>query len=221
MASNSTARPLPGRQPLARGFIVRHQRQRIIAALAAEISERDYRAVTVADVVKRAGVSRNTFYENFAGKEICFLEAQKFAISSALERVVEAAGQNEKWPDQVAAGLAAFLRFVAEEPSLARTCMVDAVAAGPLAAQCHQEALQPFVSLFKLGRTVSLFGEELPETIEEAVVGGIFWIVYQRLTRRSVEDVEQLLPEIIEFALTPYLGAEAALEVAARRKLAS
>lgn len=221
MTSNSTVRPLPGRQPLAREFVVRHQRQRIIAALAAEISERDYPAVTVADVVKRAGVSRNTFYENFAGKESCFLEAQKFAISSALERVVEAAGESEKWPEQVAAGLAAFLRFVAEEPSLARTCMVDAVAAGPLAAQCYQEALQPFVSLFKLGRTVSPFGEELPGTIEEAVVGGIFWIAYQRSTRCSVEGVEQLLPELTEFALTPYLGAKAARELAFGKKLAS
>lgn len=221
MTSNSTRRPLPGREPLAREFIVHHQRQRIIAALAAEISERDYRAVTVADVVKRARVSRNTFYENFAGKESCFLEAQKFAISSALERVVEAAGESGEWPEQIAAGLAAFVHFVVEEPALARTCMVDAVAAGPAAGECYQEALQPFVSLFKLGRTVSPFADELPETIEEAVVGGIFWIVYQRLTRSSVEDLEQLLPELTEFALTPYLGAEAARDLAAGRKLAS
>lgn len=220
MSPNSTVRPLPGRQLLAREFTLRHQRQLIISALAAEISERDYRAVSVTDIVKRAGVSRSTFYENFAGKESCFLEAHKFAISSALERVVEAAGQSEKWPDQVVAGVAAFLRFVAEEPALARTCMVDAVAAGPIAAGCYQEALQPFVSLFKLGRTVSPFGEELPETIEEALVGGIFWIVYQRVIGCSVEDVEQLLPELVEFALTPYLGAEAARELAAGETLA-
>jgi AcrR family transcriptional regulator len=221
VSSNSTVRPLTERQLLGREFIVRHQRRRIISALAAEISERDYGAVTVADVVKRAGVSRNTFYERFSDKESCFLEAQKFAISSALERIAEAAGESEKWPEQVAAGLVAFLRFVAEDPPLARTCMVDAVAAGPVGAECYQEALQPLVSLLKVGRTVSLFGEELPETIEEAVVGGIFWIVYQRLTRCPVEDVERLLPELVEFALTPYLGAEAAHALAAGEKLAN
>lgn len=221
MTSNSTSRPLPGRQPLARDFIVRYQRERIISALASEISERGYQAVTIAHVVKRAGVSRNTFYECFTGKENCFLEAQQFAISSALERVVEDAGQREEWPQQVAAGLAAFLDFVAEEPALARTCIVDAVAAGPDAAGSYEEALQPFISLFKLGRTVSPFGDELPETIEEAIVGGIFWIVYQRLIGCSVEEVEQLLPELVEFALTPYLGAEAARELAVGEKLAS
>ncbi|MGN6274927.1 MAG: TetR/AcrR family transcriptional regulator [Solirubrobacterales bacterium] len=221
MTSNSTARPITGRPPLARGFVVRHQRRRIIAALAAEISERDYRTVTVADIVRRAGVSRNTFYANFAGKEGCFQEAQKFAVSSALERVVEAAGECEKWPEQVVAGLAALLHFVVEEPALVRTCMVDAAGTGPLAAERYQAALQPFVSLLKLGRTVSPFGEELPETMEEALVGGIYWIVYQRVTGCSVEGVEQLLPELIEFVLAPYLGADAARELATDKKLAS
>jgi len=220
VTSNSTPRPLTAREPLASEFGIRQQQQRIIAALATEISKRGYQAVTVADVVKRAGISRNTFHETFADKESCFLEAQKFAISSALERVIEAAGESEKWPDQAAAGLAAFLHFVAEEPALARTCMVETVTAGPAGAGFYEEALLPFISLVKIGRTVSPFGDELPETMEEAIVGGIFWIVYQRLTGCPVEDVEQLLPGIIEFALTPYLGAEAARELAASSKLA-
>lgn len=220
MASDSTTRPLPGRQPLAREFIVRHQRERIAAALVEEISERGYRAVTVADLVKRAGVSRNTFYENFSGKESCFLEAQNLAVSSALERVVEAAGQTERWPDQVAAGLAAFLDYVVENEALARACMIEGLAAGPASISCHEEALKTFASLFKLGRGVSPYGKELPETMEEAIVGGIFWIVYERLTGCSVEGLEQLLPEMVEFALTPYLGAAAARKFAAARKLA-
>lgn len=217
MTRNSTTRPLPGKQPLRREFVVRHQRERIIIALAAEIAERGYQAATVAHVVKRAGIARRTFYENFSSKEACFLEAQKFAISSALERVIDAAGENKEWPDQVAAGLAAFLEYVVEEPALARTCMVDALAVGPLAAELYEEALRPFISLFKLGRHVSSFGEELPETMEEAIAGGVFWIVHRRLTGCSVESVLELLPEIVEFALTPYLGAEAAREVSTAR----
>lgn len=221
MASNSTTRPLPGKQPLAREFIVRHQRERIAAALVEEIAERGYRAVTVADLVKRAAVSRNTFYETFSGKESCLLEAQNLAISSALERVIGAAGQAEKWPDQVAAGLAAFLDYVVENEALARACMIEGLAAGPASVSCHEEALQAFASLFKLGRSVSPYGEELPETMEEALVGGIFWIVHQRLTGCSVEGLERLLPEVVEFALTPYIGAAAAREFAGAKKLAS
>lgn len=217
MASKSTPRPLPGRQQLSREFIAQHQRARIVSALALEVSEKGYRAVTVADVVKRAGIARNTFYENFSSKEDCFVAAQKFAMAAALSRVVEAAGEIDDWPYRVAAGLAAFLDYVAEEPALARTCMVDALAAAPTSVRYYEESLQVFVTLFRLGRDVSPRGGELPETLEEALIGGVFWILYQRLLLEDPSAIGALLPELIEFALTPYLGAEAARAVALER----
>src|SRR3954447_14580082 len=175
-------RPLPGRHPLPKEFIAQHQRARIISALAEETVDKGYRAVTVADIVKRAGIARNTFYENFSSKEECFLAAQESAMSTALERVVEAAGSFDEWPQRVRAGLGAFLGFVVEEPALARTCMVEALSAGPAAIRYYEESQQAFVSLFKLGRDVSPHGADLSETLEEAIIGGIFWILYQRLT---------------------------------------
>ncbi len=214
MASKATTRPLPGRQQLPREFIAQHQRARIITALALETSEQGYQQVTVADIVSRAGIARNTFYENFRSKEDCFLATQEFAMSVALERVVEAAGSFEGWPQRVRAGLTAFLEFVAEEPALARTCMVEALSAGPAAIEYYEKSQQAFISLFRLGRDVSPHGAELPETLEEAIIGGIFWIVYQRLAVAEVAVIPELLPQLIEFALTPYLGAKAARQVA-------
>jgi AcrR family transcriptional regulator len=215
VASESTTRPLPGRQQLSREFIARHQQVRIIVALAQESSEQGYPQVTVADIVSRAGIARNTFYENFRSKEDCFLATQEYAMTAALERVVAAAGDLGNWADRVRAGLTAFLEYVAEEPALARTCMVEALSAGPAAVERYEKSQQAFVSLFKLGRDVSPHGGQLPETLEEAIIGGIFWIVYQRLAVGKVATIPELLPQLIEFALTSYLGAEAAREVAA------
>jgi AcrR family transcriptional regulator len=214
VASESTTRPLPGRHQLSREFIAQHQRARIIAALAQESSEKGYRQVTVADVVRRAGIARNTFYENFRSKDDCFLATQEFAMTAALERVVAAAGDHDSWADRVRLGLTAFLEYVVEEPALARTCMVEALSAGPAAVERYERSQQAFVSLFKLGRDVSPHGRDLPETLEEAIIGGVFWIVYQRLAVGDVAAIPDLLEELIEFALTPYLGAEAAREVA-------
>lgn len=210
-------RPLPGRQPLSKDFIAQHQRARIISALAEEIAGSGYRAVTVADIVRRAGIARNTFYENFSSKEDCFLAAQAMAMTEALTRVVDAAGERESWPERVEAGLAAFLHYVASEPALARACMVEALSAGPAAVARYEESLQSFVSLFRLGRDVAPAGVELPETLEEAVIGGIFWIIYQRIVQGEAETIEELLPQVLEFALTPYLGGEAARRAAAVR----
>lgn len=171
--------------------------------------------MTVADIVKRAGIARNTFYENFGSKEECFLAAQEFAMNAALERVVGTAGDVDDWPRRVHAGLTAFLVYVGEEPALARTCMVEALSAGPASVKYYEESQQAFVSLFKLGRDVSPHGSELPATLEEALIGGVFWIVYQRLTGPEPAKIGELLPELTEFILTPYLGADEAAEVAA------
>jgi len=211
----STMRPPPGRQQLSREFIARHQRARIIAALAAETAVSGYRGVTVADIVRRAGIARNTFYENFASKQHCFLATQEYAAEEALQRVVDAAEAVESWEQRVEAGLAAFLGYVAAEPDLARTCIVEALSAGPASVERYEEALEHFVALFRLGRESAPHGDELPDTLEEAIVGGLFWIVYQRIVAGETERIEGLLPELVEFALTPYVGAEAAKRVTA------
>lgn len=200
---------------MPREFITQHQRARIVNALARETAEKGYRAVTVANIVKRAGIARNTFYENFGSKEDCFLATQEYAMSAALERVVGAAGEIDDWPRRVRAGLAAFLDYVSEEPALARTCMVEALTAGPASVKYYEESQQAFVSLFQLGRDVSPRGGELPETLEEALIGGVFWIVYQRLTGPESDKINELTPELTEFILTPYLGAGEAGAIAA------
>ncbi|HEX5761723.1 MAG TPA: helix-turn-helix domain-containing protein [Solirubrobacterales bacterium] len=203
-------RARPGQHSLPREFIAQHQRARIIAALAEETVDKGYRAVTVADIVRRAGIARNTFYENFSSKEDCFLAASEFAVKEALRRVVDAASKVDSWPTRVNAGLAAFLRYVASEPALARTCIVEALSAGPAAVDRYERSIQAFVPLFRMGRKVSPQGDELPATLEETIVGGLFWILYQRIVMGQVEQIEELLPELVEFSLTPYIGAEAA-----------
>lgn len=208
-------RVLPGGHSLSREFIVEHQRARIVAALAEETVEKGYRAVTVSDIVRRAGIARNTFYENFSSKEDCFLSASEYAVDSALARVVDAGGKADAWPAMISTGIAAFLHYVASEPALARTCIVEALSAGPAAVERYEHSIQTFVPFFQMGRKFSAKGAELPETLEETIVGGIFWILYQRMIMGQVEQIEGLRGELVEFSLTPYLGAEAAKRVVA------
>lgn len=207
-------RPPPGRHQLSREFIARHQRARIVSALAEETMSKGYQAVTVADIVRRAGIARNTFYENFSSKEACFLAAQDYAAEEAFRRVVEAAEEIESWQGRVVAGLTAFLSAVADEPELARICFVEAHSAGDAAKQRYEESLQSFFPLFKVGRKVSPHGEQMPETLEETIVGGVYWIIARRIVEGRTEELESLQGELVEFSLTPYIGAKAAKRAA-------
>jgi AcrR family transcriptional regulator len=209
-------RPPPGRQRLSREFIARHQRARIVAALAEETMASGYRAVTVADIVRRAGIARNTFYDNFSSKEDCFLATQDFAVEESLARVVEAAAEADGWEARTAAGLGAFLKYVSDEPALARTCIVEALSAGEAAQERYEQSMQAFVPLLRKGREYSDHGDGLPATLEETIVGGMFWVIYQRIVLGQAESIESLLPDLIDFALTPYIGAESAQRATAR-----
>jgi len=205
----------PARQPLSNEFVAQHQRSRIIHAMADEIVAHGYRDVTVAGIVKRAGVARNTFYGNFANKEECFLAASDLAGEEAMRRVAEAVRiAPREWAEQVRAGIGAFLAYAASESALARVFVVESLAAGPEASHRYERTVRAVAPFFKLGRRACESGEHLPPTLEETIVGGIFWVVYQRIVIGRPEELEGLLTELVEFALTPYLGAAAARRVA-------
>src|SRR3954453_12543714 len=71
----------------------RSQRERLFGAMVAISSEKGYEATKIADLVKVAGVSRAAFYEHFADKEECLLEAVAALVEptiATLERAEDA-----------------------------------------------------------------------------------------------------------------------------------
>jgi AcrR family transcriptional regulator len=195
---------LPVRPELPREFIAGHKRRRIMDAIAELTAEQGYEATKIGDIVRRAGVARKTLYDNFEGKEEVFLSAFDSAVDEVTRRIAEDCAKVEGWEEKVQAALAALLRFVAEKPALARMCMIEALSATPTATERYEAAIQRFVDLTK--RTVP-HNDQLPETIDETLVGGVAWIVYQQIRRGETEKAEELLPELSEFMLAPFLGA--------------
>jgi len=193
------------RPPLPREFIALHKQRRIMDALAELAAEQGYEATKISDIVKRAGVARKTLYDNFEGKEEVFLAAFDAARDEVLRRVEEGSAAAEgDWQVGMEAGLAAFLAYVAEQPTLARMCMIEALSATPATTKRYEDALDTFVELTRRSLPRD---ERLPDTIAETLVGGVAWIVYQQIRRGDAERAEDLLPELTEFMMAPYLDA--------------
>jgi len=203
--SGAKSGAIPVRPALSREFVAGHKRRRIMDAIAELTAEQGYDATKIGDIVRRAGVARKTLYDNFEGKEEVFLSAFDTAVDEALERIeADCAAVDGGWEERVQAGLAAFLRYIAENPALARMCMIEALSATQAATERYEAAMQRFVDLTK--QTVPQ-DDQLPETIEETLVGGVAWIVYQQIRRQEAEQAEDLLPELSEFMLAPFHGA--------------
>src|SRR5271170_7931966 len=62
-----------GPHRLERNEVILHQRARIHGAMVEAIACNGYEGTSVKQVIGLAGVSRRSFYEQFANKEACFL----------------------------------------------------------------------------------------------------------------------------------------------------
>jgi AcrR family transcriptional regulator len=215
-APGASASPrLPaGRHGLPREFIAQNQRERIITALVDTVAERGYNATTVAHITKAASVSRRTFYEHFADKEACFLAAYEMVADHIRDSMQVAAEAFEEWPQKVRAALGTMLSFLAGEPDLARVCMIEPVAAGGEIAAKHRASMQGFVEILKAGRPEHSGERPLPEATEATLVGGIVSLIVREINAGRTEQLEDLLPDLVELTLAPYLGAEEAARLA-------
>jgi AcrR family transcriptional regulator len=194
----------PIRPELPREFVASHKRRRMMDAIAELTADQGYEATKIADIVRRAAVARKTLYDNFDGKEDLFLSAIDAAMTE-MRVVVEEACERTGGPpeEEIVAGLSALLDWIAEHPALARMCMVEAISATPSSARLYDAGMRDFVELL---RKKAPQGLDLPQTIEESLAGGVAWILQQQIRRGEAEQVGDLLPELSQFVLSPYLG---------------
>jgi AcrR family transcriptional regulator len=203
--------PLPaGRHGFSREQVAHNQRERLIAGLATAVAEKGYRAVTITDITKAARVSRRVFYENFEGKDECFLAVFEVVVGHIRELATEAAASAAEWPEQAIAAARAVLDFFAAEPDLARLCLVESQAAGPAVSARFHEAVQEVVPYLEQGRGLRDGARELPPTTEESTLGALVLLAGRKVAAGETEKLADLLPEFTEFILAPYLGAERA-----------
>ena len=115
-------------------------RARLTEGLAAAIAEKGYAAVTIADVVRVARVSKRTFYEHFADKEACFLELYAETSDELLELIATATDEaGGPWDARIEAAARAYFERVAGEPELMRAALLEIHAAGPRARGLRRE----------------------------------------------------------------------------------
>jgi AcrR family transcriptional regulator len=200
----------PGAEIAAPSRVSDIQRQRILVAMADVTAERGAASVTVAHIVARSGVSRRTFYELFSDREACLLAALDQAIAYATAAVVPAYAASERWQERVRTGLTALLRFLDEEPAMARLCVVESLGAGPRALVRRTRIVRALIAAVDQGRGEAKAGKEPPPLAGEAVVGAVLAVVHARLIEHDSEPLSNLLPALMSTIVLPYLGQPAA-----------
>jgi AcrR family transcriptional regulator len=216
-------RRLPrGRHGLPRAFVVRNQRDRIFASLATVCALKGYAEVTVQDITQHAGVSRRTFYDLFSDKEQCFLAAYDQVIERLLAAVSAAYWAGEvPWPERIAAALKALVGLYMAEPDFARLITVEVLGAGHRALAHRDAALRQFAVFFEAGTAGLPASMEDRHLLVQAVIGGLYEILYSQIMEGKTERLPELLPELMYCVLVPYLGHGAAIAARDAARLAA
>ncbi len=199
MGPNGTTEAVEGEAPRASALARDTQRDRLLHGMATTVARRGYAATPVAEVLKAAGVSRRTFYEQFEDKEDCFLAAYDAIVAICTERLVAAYHTGETWEESIALAYDALLATLAAEPDFAHLAVVDVLAAGPRALARREAALRRFARFLDFTRERAQPVTTPPTLVGQAIVGGIHELVYSQLVRGRAGRLPRLTDELLHY----------------------
>jgi AcrR family transcriptional regulator len=173
--------------------------------MAAAVGEKGFARATVADAIAGAGVSRETFYEQFSDKEECFLAALEtgadglaaFLGSATRGNAAEAAEADPL--ARLERMLGVYLSTLAAAPGFAKAFLIDAYGAGPRATRLRIELQQRFVD--QIAMLLELDESESAERFAcEALVAAISSLVTARVGTGRADELPSLREPLVELA---------------------
>jgi AcrR family transcriptional regulator len=198
--------------PLAPGY-----RGRLLEGMLEVLAQKSYLDVSVTDIVRRAKVSKRTFYEHFADKEACFLEAYAALSDELLGRVARAAAAGASPEQKLSLAIEAYFTTLSDQRWFLRAFLSEIHAAGPRALALRRKILQRFAQLLRSKvedvRAIQPEVRELSAEMATAIVGGIHELILFTLEQGRVDALSQVgatTYQLIHAALGLEIAAPAA-----------
>lgn len=186
------------------------KRQMILEGMLEVVGTSGYEAASVRMVLDRTGLYRQAFYDEFADKEACYLEAFDFGVAKLEAAVCAAGASEESWQGQLCAGLGALLDALEADPGLGRAIFVEVHAAGAEGLKRRSKAMKRVTDFIDSARHASVGLESPPPIAAEGVVAGMHAVLHAKLAAREDRDFRRLLPDFMYFAVLPYFGPDVA-----------
>ncbi|GAB3962671.1 hypothetical protein GCM10029978_018630 [Actinoallomurus acanthiterrae] len=177
--------------------------------MAESMAEKGYVATSVADVLQRSGVSRQSFYQVFDSKLDCFMAAFDTAGDLLIRHLLEMVGAEEHGvPGPGMAGdplqrfekaFTAYLEALAIEPAYTRLFLIEVYAAGPEAMRRRSELQAVIVAAF-----ADLMGvtDEAGRFTCQLIVAATSTLVTKAVADNDLDALRAIGPPMIEHVRT-------------------
>jgi AcrR family transcriptional regulator len=189
---------------------MRVRREQFMEAMLDLSVERGYEAVSLQQILERAGASQEDFDQFFASMEECAVAILEELANDNLRTVQEAYDRQEQWPDSLRAAAYAEAGWIVENPKWVRFGMVEMLWAGELPKAIRDSFFRHYSALIDGGRAVAKDPEAIPAYTAEGAIGSITEMFAKRVQRGQNDSPYKFIPELMYLAVLPYLGEEAA-----------
>lgn len=216
--TSGPARRLPrGRHRLAKETVARIQRERIAHAVTAATREHHPDEVSVANIVARAGLSREVFYEHFSDKEQAFLAAHQLVFEQLMAACSSAYFKPDlEWPERVWQAGRAFAALLAANPDFANFAFVCAYGIGEVGARRVDESVLGFALFLEDGYRMLGTEPQLPHSASAAIALAVAGLASHRVRNGRTHELPGLVPAVAYTTLAPFIGARQAWELIER-----
>ena len=204
----------PGRHGLPRDFVAQNQRDRLAAGIIAAVSEFGYHETTITQIAAAAGASRRTFYGYFDSKEECFFATFDQIADHVCDAAREAAAGQDEWPAQAASKIAAALEVFSTNPQLAQFTLTAPPRAGGEVTAHFRRALDGALAELSDGLPGGTEAQRPSPAVRQSLIGGAVALIVQKLEAGEGERIRDLLPDLVELFLAPFIGRAAAVQAA-------
>jgi AcrR family transcriptional regulator len=201
-----------GPHPISAPGVARNQRIRIHGGMIEAVTTRGYPQTSVKLVIGLAGVSRRSFYEQFSGKEECFMATFDLIVHRMIQRLTHAYRTTEgEESERMRAVLQAWGTELEQNPKALRLAIADVQTAGAAGLRRLQQTTAVCEGLLAhvLSGRCPPAGEEsgedgpatVPPPVVRAIVGGLRRATQMRLLDDDTEDLGPLVGEMVRWSL--------------------
>jgi AcrR family transcriptional regulator len=195
----------------------RDERTRLLQGVLRLATQEDYRALTGPQIADEANVSIDAFCEAFDGRDECFLSALDMISDELLAIAADAELVSEDWPRAVRRVVAQLMWFLADNPLYARTLVQEGCFAGDDAFEHTVELSRAIATLLTEGAP----GHSDGELATEAIAGALWHTIRCQVATGATQMLAALSDHLTYLVLTPFVGADAAVEIVSEPRPAS
>jgi AcrR family transcriptional regulator len=187
-------------------------RDRIYEAMLDLVAEHGYEATSLEQLSERAACSPEDFEREFDGMEACAFWVFDRIVEEFTAAVEAAYSVRGAWRDALRAAAYAGARYQRDHPRETRFGALEFLWVSDMARARREATFNRFVELIDAGRQELDDPDSIPRSEAEAVIGSIAEMLTKSARRDSIIDPDHYMPQLMYFAVLPYLGPEAAAE---------